>query len=173
MWTEGLSLVSFVVWTEGVMLLTTCDNEIVFLVDLGRKQQVTTVQADIACFINKISIVFFPRVLFSHKSNGVTVVDNLLDIDDPVGDAEYQPPRQGLSSSEEDRSGCEDPIPWPTQLIRGRKHLCDEYEGYRSDCDIGRSRTPRCHSWKKRQHQDQAIKSSLRKGVGCDGKLLR
>lgn len=58
------------------------------------------------------------------------MVDDLSDIDDPMGDAEYQPPRQELSSNEEDSSGREDPIPQPSQLIRGHKRPCDEYEGY-------------------------------------------
>lgn len=75
------------------------------------------------------------------------------DINDPVGDAEYQPPRQEPSSSEEDSSGYEDPIPQPSQLIRGRKRLRDEYEGYRSDRDIARSCTPRRRS---RIQQDEA-----------------
>nr|XP_020517014.1 uncharacterized protein LOC110006139 [Labrus bergylta] len=78
-------------------------------------------------------------------------VEDLSDIDDPVGDAEYQPPRQEPSTSEEDNSGCEGPIPQPSQPIRGRKRLRDENEGYRSDRD--RSRTPRRRS---QTQQDEA-----------------
>lgn len=110
-------------------------------------------------------------------------VEGLSDIDDPVGDAEYQPSQQEPSSSEEDSSGCEDPIVQPTKPIRGRKRLRDKYEGYCSARDIARSRTPKRRSQiqqdeadvsnTKRQHQDQAIKNSPRRGVGCDGGLLR
>lgn len=67
-------------------------------------------------------------------------VEDLSDIDDPVGNAEYQPPP---TSSEEDSSGCEDPVPQLCQPIRGCKRLREEYEGYRSDRDIATSRTPR------------------------------
>ncbi|XP_031586314.2 piggyBac transposable element-derived protein 3 [Oreochromis aureus] len=81
-------------------------------------------------------------------------VEDLSDIDDPVGDAEYQPPRQEPSSSEEDSSGCEDQIPQPSQLIRGRKRLRDEYEGCRSDRDIARSRNTRRHSWTQQGEAD-------------------
>lgn len=73
-------------------------------------------------------------------------VEDLSDIDDPVRDAEYQQPQQELSSSEEDSSGCEDPVPQPSQPIRGRKRLRDEYEGYRSDRGIARSHNSRHHS---------------------------
>ncbi len=38
-------------------------------------------------------------------------VEELSDIDDPVGDADYHPPQQEPSSSEEESSGNEDPIP--------------------------------------------------------------
>ncbi|KAG9262102.1 hypothetical protein AMEX_G23816 [Astyanax mexicanus] len=41
-------------------------------------------------------------------------VEDLSDIDDLVGDTDYQPPQQVPSSSEEDSSGCEDPIPQPS-----------------------------------------------------------
>lgn len=63
-------------------------------------------------------------------------VEDLLDINDLVGDAEYHPPQQETSSSEEDSSGCEDPIPQPSNPIRGRKHHYDEHEGPHSDCNI-------------------------------------
>ncbi|XP_049331648.1 piggyBac transposable element-derived protein 3 [Astyanax mexicanus] len=80
-------------------------------------------------------------------------VEDLSDIDDLVGDTDYQPPQQVPSSSEEDSSGCEDPIPQPSQPTRGRKRHRDEYEGYRSDRDIARSRPSRRHS---RTQQDAA-----------------
>lgn len=43
------------------------------------------------------------------------------------------------------------------------------------DVTLGRSRTRLMSQTMslKRQHQDQAIKNSPRKGVGCDGGLLR
>lgn len=75
------------------------------------------------------------------------------DIDDPVGDAEYQPSQQEPSSSEEDSSGCEDPLVQPTKPIRGRKRLHDKYTGHCSACNIARSRTPKHHS---RTQQDEA-----------------
>ncbi|XP_057693808.1 piggyBac transposable element-derived protein 3-like [Corythoichthys intestinalis] len=78
-------------------------------------------------------------------------VEDLSDIDDPVGDAEYQPPP---TSSEEDSSGCEDPVPQPCQPIRGRKRLRKEYEGYRSDRDIATSRTPRHRSQTPQEEAD-------------------
>ena len=53
-------------------------------------------------------------------------VEDLSDIDDPVWDANYQPP------------------PQPTEPSRGRKHRRGE-NGYRSDCDVTRSCTQRCH----------------------------
>lgn len=125
------------------MLATKCDNEIVFWDDLGRKQQFTTVQTDIACCINNWLI-----------GGDNSEVEDLSDINHPMGDAEYQPPRQEPSSSEEDSSGCEDPILQPSQLIRGRKCLHDKYERYRSDGDIGRSRTPRRRSWTQQDEAD-------------------
>ena len=67
-------------------------------------------------------------------------VEDLSDIDDPVWDADYQPPPQEPSSSED-----EDPIPQPTEPSRGHKRCCGENKGYRSDRDITRSRTPRRH----------------------------
>ncbi|CAJ1084156.1 uncharacterized protein LOC110006139 [Xyrichtys novacula] len=89
-------------------------------------------------------------------------VEDLSDTDDPVGDAEYQPPP---SSSEEDSSGCEDPIPQPCQPIRGRKRFCDEYEGYRSDRDIARSCTPRRRS---QTQQDEAyVSEDTTPGPSC------
>ncbi|CAJ1055302.1 PREDICTED: uncharacterized protein LOC109527099 [Xyrichtys novacula] len=99
------------------------------------------------------------KVLFSGKSDGNagvnggdnSEVEDLSDIDDPVGDAEYQPPP---SSSEEDSSGCEDPIPQPCQPIRGREHFHDEYEGYRSNRDNARSRTPRRRSQTQQNEAD-------------------
>lgn len=86
-------------------------------------------------------------------------MEDLSDIDDPVGDAEYKLPQeeQEPSSSEEVSSGCENPIPQPFQPIRGCKRLRDEYEGYRSDRDIARSRTPRRCS---QTQQDEADVSS-------------
>ena len=66
-------------------------------------------------------------------------VEDLSDIDDPVWDADYQPPPQEPSSIED-----EDPIPQPTEPSRGRKHRRGE-NGYRSDCDVTRSCTQRCH----------------------------
>lgn len=65
------------------------------------------------------------------------------DIDDPVEDATQKLPQeeQEPSSSEEDSSGCEDPIPQPFEPVRGRKRHRDKYEGYCSDGDIGRSHT--------------------------------
>lgn len=80
-------------------------------------------------------------------------MENLSDVDDLVGDTEYQPPRQEPSSSEEDSSGCEDPIPQPSKPIRGRKLLREEYDGYRSDSDIARSCTPR-HSQTQQGEDD-------------------
>lgn len=86
-------------------------------------------------------------------------VKDFSDIDDPVADADYKLPQkqQEQSSSEEDSSGCEDPIPQPSQPFRGCKCLCDEYQGFCSDRDIARSRTPRCHS---QTQQDEADVSS-------------
>lgn len=65
-------------------------------------------------------------------------VEDLSDIDDPVGDPEYQPSRQEQSSSEEDSSGCEDPIIQPSKPDRGREKR-EKYEGYRSDGNFARS----------------------------------
>ncbi|XP_076863852.1 olfactory receptor 10J4-like [Brachyhypopomus gauderio] len=70
-------------------------------------------------------------------------VENLSDTDDIVGDTEYQPPQQEPSSSEEDSN---------VTLEHGKSRLISQTL--------------------KRQHQDQAIKNSPRKGVGCDGGLL-
>ncbi|MED6270810.1 hypothetical protein CHARACLAT_014055 [Characodon lateralis] len=72
-----------------------------------------------------------------------SVVEDLSDIDDTIKVAEYQPPQQEPSSCEEDSSGCESPIPHPSQPVKEHKHLHYDYEGYRSDCDIARSPIPR------------------------------
>ncbi|XP_076842062.1 piggyBac transposable element-derived protein 3 isoform X2 [Brachyhypopomus gauderio] len=81
-------------------------------------------------------------------------VEDLSDIDDLVGDTEYQPPQQEASSSEEDGSGCDDSIPQPSHLTRGRKRHRDEYERYWSDRDIARSCTTRCHSQTQQEQDD-------------------
>ncbi|MEQ2239202.1 hypothetical protein ILYODFUR_002088 [Ilyodon furcidens] len=74
-------------------------------------------------------------------------VEDLSDIDDPVGDPEYQLPQQEPSSSEEDNSGCEDPILQPSKPIRWPKCLRKDYEGYRSDRGSARLHFPRHCSW--------------------------
>ncbi|KAK7156623.1 hypothetical protein R3I94_006617 [Phoxinus phoxinus] len=47
-------------------------------------------------------------------------VEDLSDNDEPVDDIDYHPPQKEPSSSEEESSGDEDPIP---QASRGRKRL--------------------------------------------------
>ncbi|XP_019744366.1 uncharacterized protein LOC109527099 [Hippocampus comes] len=94
-------------------------------------------------------------VLFSATSNGNggdnSEVEDLSDIDYPVGDAEFQPPP---TSSEEDSSGCEDPVSQPCQPITGSKRLREEYEGYWSDRDIATLRTPRRRSQTPQEETD-------------------
>lgn len=65
-------------------------------------------------------------------------VEDLSDIDDPVEDADYQPPPKELNSSEEDDSGDEDPIPQPSEPSRGRKRYCGENE--EAECSATRKR---------------------------------
>lgn len=141
-------------------------------------------------------MIFFPEhysvaqamELVNLISRDNSEVEDFSDIDDPVADADYKLPQkqQEQSSSEEDSRGCEDPIPQPSQPFRGCKCLRDEYQGFCSDRDIARSRTPRRHSQahsrmrlmsqamslKRRQQQHQAKKNSPKKGVGCDGGRL-
>lgn len=50
-------------------------------------------------------------------------MEDLSDIDDPVGDVENHPSQQ-----EKDSSECEDPFVHPTKPIRGCKRLSDKYE---------------------------------------------
>lgn len=99
-------------------------------------------------------------------------VEDLSDIDDPAGDPEYQPSRQEQSSSEEDSSGCEDPIPSPLNLtgdVRNVRNMKDIVQ-MATLPDHARVMTQTMSL--KRQHQDQAIKISPKKFVGCDGRLL-
>ncbi|KAJ4920937.1 hypothetical protein JOQ06_016532 [Pogonophryne albipinna] len=58
-------------------------------------------------------------------------LEDLSDNDDPILDANYQPPPQEQSSSEDedDSSDDEDPIPQPTEHSRGRKRLCGANNG--------------------------------------------
>lgn len=63
----------------------------------------------------------FSRALFSVKSIGLiggdnSEVEDLSDVEDPVGVVEYQTAQQEQSSSEEDISGCEDSIPLQSPL---------------------------------------------------------
>lgn len=69
-------------------------------------------------------------------------LEELSDTDDPVMDADYHPPQNETSSSEES-SGGEDPIPQPTEASWGRKRFRGEVAGYRSDRSIATSRSPR------------------------------
>ncbi|XP_033966268.1 piggyBac transposable element-derived protein 3-like [Pseudochaenichthys georgianus] len=73
-------------------------------------------------------------------------LEDLSDNDDPILDANYQPPPQEQSSSEDedDSSDDEDPIPQPTEHSRGRSG---------TGTDTGSSRTPR------RRRQTQQIEA--------------
>ncbi|XP_055082645.1 piggyBac transposable element-derived protein 3 [Periophthalmus magnuspinnatus] len=79
------------------------------------------------------------ELLWSFDGNN-SEVEDLSDIDDAVGNPEYQPSRQEQSSSEED-SECEDSSPQTSKPDRGHKRKCDEYEGYRSDRNFARRRS--------------------------------
>uniref|UniRef100_A0A8B9HAU7 Si:ch211-255f4.7 n=1 Tax=Astyanax mexicanus TaxID=7994 RepID=A0A8B9HAU7_ASTMX len=86
-------------------------------------------------------------------------VEDLSDMDDVVGDPQYQPPKQepiSSSEEEEDSSGCEDPFPQSSQLIGGLKRHRDEYEDDRvSDCDVHNHRSQLCRRLSLTQ-QDEA-----------------
>uniref|UniRef100_A0A3B1IV02 PiggyBac transposable element-derived protein domain-containing protein n=1 Tax=Astyanax mexicanus TaxID=7994 RepID=A0A3B1IV02_ASTMX len=81
-------------------------------------------------------------------------VEDLSDIDDLVGDTDYQPPQQVPSSSEEDSSGCEDPIPQPSQPTRD----VNVTDHGLLDVTLGHSKMRLMSQTMslKRQHQDQA-----------------
>ncbi|KAI4803697.1 hypothetical protein KUCAC02_025352 [Chaenocephalus aceratus] len=82
-------------------------------------------------------------------------LEDLSDNDDPILDANYQPPPQEQSSSEDedDSSDDEDPIPQPTEHSRGRKRLRGANNGSGTGTDTGSSRTPR------RRRQTQQIEA--------------
>ncbi|XP_047430615.1 piggyBac transposable element-derived protein 3-like isoform X2 [Mugil cephalus] len=74
---------------------------------------------------------------------GVTSeVEELSDVDDAAEYADYRPRREEPSTTEEESSGNEDPVPQPTEASRGRKRLRCETDGYLSDCSTSNSRTP-------------------------------
>ncbi|KAJ4922353.1 hypothetical protein JOQ06_025890, partial [Pogonophryne albipinna] len=87
-------------------------------------------------------------------------LEDLSDNDDPILDANYQPPPQEQSSSEDedDSSDDEDPIPQPTEHSRERKRLC----GANNDGagKLSRSRLIAPMMTRKSQHQDQALRDS-------------
>lgn len=56
-------------------------------------------------------------------------LEELSDIDNPTEDADYRPLQEEPSTTEEESSGNEDPVPHPTEASRGRKRLRCETDG--------------------------------------------
>ncbi|KAA0708801.1 hypothetical protein E1301_Tti018051 [Triplophysa tibetana] len=95
-------------------------------------------------------------------------VEDLSDIDDPVEDVDYPPPQQEPISREEESSGVEDPIP---QSSLGRKCLCDEGSGYRSDRTDDRDRCGRPHAQPELYQGADALTAQVQE-LGLEGLVI-